>query len=224
MHRISSKNTLCEIACLGRPYCSILKKNNIDFAFSGKLTLEQACNRLKISCSQVLEELNSSDLTPTRESSVETIKDTINDIIKMHHSYLWKTLPLIAERLNKLALKHDLSETKELFDRIVQNIQKHNSEEEKEKFPLFLKLEGGQISRQEKEILLSELNSMEEEHKNCSNALKKLRALNNDYMSTDSDSDEYKWLVNMFEELEFDLAVHIHKENNLLHPRVRQML
>ena len=61
---------------------------------------------------------------------------------------------------------------------------------------------------------------MEREHDDAGEALRRLRSLTDGYRAPDDACHSYRSLLGGFEELEHDLHLHIHKENNLLHPRI----
>ena len=68
------------------------------------------------------------------------------------------------------------------------------------------------------------MNVMEQEHDNAGRALKELRELTNGFAPPSDACDAYRSLFSGLAELERDLHLHIHLENNILHPRTRALV
>ena len=64
---------------------------------------------------------------------------------------------------------------------------------------------------------------MEHEHSVAGSALVQLRSLTNDYQAPDDACSSWKALLEGLRELEADLHVHIHKENNILFPAAARL-
>jgi regulator of cell morphogenesis and NO signaling len=64
---------------------------------------------------------------------------------------------------------------------------------------------------------------MEQEHEHAGNLLASLRALTGAYQSPDWACNTFRGLYAGLEELERDLHVHIHLENNILFPRAAEL-
>ena len=59
---------------------------------------------------------------------------------------------------------------------------------------------------------------MEHEHDNAGDALRQLRQLSNNYVLPEGACTTYQLTFNQLQQLESDLHIHIHKENNILFP------
>ena len=64
---------------------------------------------------------------------------------------------------------------------------------------------------------------MEHEHESAGRALESMRRLTADYALPSDACNEYRVLYQQLEELEGDLHMHIHLENNILFPRASQL-
>ena len=64
---------------------------------------------------------------------------------------------------------------------------------------------------------------MEHEHDDAGNALRRLRELTEDYTPPQGACPTYCVMLESLEQLERDLHLHIHKENNILFPRAKEM-
>jgi regulator of cell morphogenesis and NO signaling len=64
---------------------------------------------------------------------------------------------------------------------------------------------------------------MEHEHESAGEALSEMRRLSGDYTAPADACNTFRGLYHGLEELEADLHRHIHLENNILHPRAKEL-
>jgi regulator of cell morphogenesis and NO signaling len=64
---------------------------------------------------------------------------------------------------------------------------------------------------------------MEAEHESAGHALSLIREITRDYALPEHACVTYRALMSGLEELERDLHLHVHLENNILFPRAHQM-
>ncbi len=81
----------------------------------------------------------------------------------------------------------------------------------------------GQAPEPGKDMLASPIAVMEFEHDEAGRALETLRDLTDQYTAPDDACPAYQALLAGLADLERDLHQHIHKENNLLFPRGKQL-
>ena len=67
------------------------------------------------------------------------------------------------------------------------------------------------------------ISMMEMEHEHTGNAMEQIRTLSNNYSLPEDGCASYSLLFRMLEELEEDLHIHIHLENNILFPKALEM-
>lgn len=71
--------------------------------------------------------------------------------------------------------------------------------------------------------LAEPLQRLRDEHEVVGNLFKRIRTLTGGYAVPDGACNSYRAMLSALEEMELDLHEHIHKENNLLFPRVLEL-
>ncbi|HNN48781.1 MAG TPA: hemerythrin domain-containing protein, partial [Marmoricola sp.] len=84
------------------------------------------------------------------------------------------------------------------------------------------------ITRMEKthaagESLSGQIDELRAEHEAVGELLKEIRTLTNDFAVPADACASYQMMLKGLEEMELDLHEHIHKENNVLFPRVLEL-
>jgi regulator of cell morphogenesis and NO signaling len=144
--------------------------------------------------------------------SVGTLTDYIEDI---HHSYLRKVLPDIADLLTTILRVHgmnhkELFEIYKIFGTLKTELEQHLLKEETMLFPTLEEGDG-------KKALIQELaTEIIREHEGAGVLLERLREITNNYQVPADTCGTFAKTYAMLEELEQDLHQHIHLENNIL--------
>jgi regulator of cell morphogenesis and NO signaling len=87
-------------------------------------------------------------------------------------------------------------------------------------FPIIARLEpASEVAQFHRVSVINPIRVMEHEHDDAGTALARLRALSGDYTPPADACRTYRALLEGLAELEADLHVHIHEENNILFPR-----
>ena len=93
-----------------------------------------------------------------------------------------------------------------------------------ELFPLIRRMETtGEVPRAHCGSVGNPIRVMEHEHDRAGEALRRLRELTGGYEAPADGCTTYRALMADLAEMESDLHLHIHKENNILHPRARRL-
>jgi regulator of cell morphogenesis and NO signaling len=143
-------------------------------------------------------------------------------------------LPRIQSWLNKVCSTYGerdaaiLSALPQVFGDLRAELESHLQKEEMVLFPWIARFEaaleaglpGPQLPFR---TFAGPLHMMEHEHESVGIALSTMRAVTNGHVPPDHACRTYRALFQALEELEADLHLHIHLENNILHPRVREM-
>jgi regulator of cell morphogenesis and NO signaling len=112
---------------------------------------------------------------------------------------------------------------------LAEELQSHMVKEEMILFPAVKELEA---AKQEKRAPRSRfplgalhmpMSVMEQEHEAAGELLKRLRSLSSEYQLPDWACNTFRGLYSGLEDLEADLHVHIHLENNILFPRTAEL-
>lgn len=227
---METKRTVGEIVAerLGR--ARVLEKYGIDYCCGGGATLEEACRRAGCDADEVLASIQKDDSQPragedTRDWSSASLAVLCDHIESTHHDYMREAFPRLEGLLDKVIQAHgenhpQLKETGQVFQALREEISSHLQKEEQVLFPLIKRMEeaGGPVEAHCGSVG-NPIGVMEQEHDNAGDALRRIRDLNNDYQPPEDACMTYQALLDGLSEMEQDLLIHIHKENNILHPR-----
>jgi regulator of cell morphogenesis and NO signaling len=216
-------------------YPAIVEKFNdmqLDYCCGGNKNLEVALKEKEIDVEKFIEDVNNeldefifdnSSYINWNERSSEKL---INHIVNTHHI---KTFELLKE-INPLLLKvfkvhYDhlpevLTRVHKLFGALKCELEEHLIKEEKILFPKIIEFE--KINdKVKKEKLRKEIESFIGEHEAAGDILKELADITDDYNAPEWACTSFKLLYMKMHELEKDLFIHIHKENNILFKRYK---
>ncbi|AOZ91918.1 hemerythrin domain-containing protein [Paenibacillus crassostreae] len=166
----------------------------------------------------------SSTASPEQWYMEATFSELIDHIVKVHHGYLYTTLPEIAQNIFEIVQEHgtqhpELIKVRKLFTKVHKELLIHLPKEEMDMFPAIKKLE------QEPTILklqqsLRMIEALEDEHESSDDILKQIRAVTDDYSLPEGASTTFRLTYQKLQELESDMIQHIYLEDQVLFPRV----
>lgn len=203
----------------------IFSAYGIDFCSGEKRTLENACVENNLSLASLLEELSDLDIGKGRfpDFSTMSIDALAYYVESIHHRYTDRKVVSIRhsiERLLRLHPDHEvhLMRLKNSFEDLAIHLRIHMKQEEFLIFPYIKSMVrkrtvGSKIFRSINEPLLA----MQADHNHEIQTFRRLNASladgprNNFY--------GYKLTYAAIKELEMDLQIHMHLENNVLFPR-----
>lgn len=202
----------------------ILDRFGIDYCCHGQRPIADACAQANIDVDEVLTALTSAE--PGARERWADLGDAalIAHIIATHHQYLWDELPRMQTLVEKVARVHgpnhaELSQVRDVFTKLREAMEPHLREEETELFPEISKRDGA-ADQPISEELRTGLKSNMAEHDDAGELLAELRRLTADYVVPPDACGSYMAMLSGLDELESDLHMHVHKENNVLYPRV----
>jgi regulator of cell morphogenesis and NO signaling len=153
--------------------------------------------------------------------------------VTTHHEYLKTELPLLHQRVNKVAQVHggrdaSLLEVAQLYGGLRAELEMHLRKEEMILFPAIERYEsalenGLPLPRMPFGSLANPIAMMESEHSGAGNALERMRELTDAWQPPSHACATYRAMLSGLQELERDLHTHIHLENNILFPRAIQL-
>src|SRR5215471_18155089 len=233
---VSAAKTVREVALESPNATRVFEKLGIDYCCGGKKSLDEACNTAHLPIGDVLAALEAA-AQPTPETNADhknlPLSELIEHIVQTHHQYTREAIARIVPLAAKVAGKHgqshpELLDVRDTFSVLAQELTMHLMKEEMVLFPYVVRmeesvLEGSPILPGPFGTVRNPVGMMEEEHDSAGAALRRLRALTNDYQCPPDACVSYHALYEALEALEADLHQHIHKENNILHPRAVAM-
>ena len=214
-------------------YPAVVKKFNdmeLDYCCGGNKSLELALKEKGVDVDKFVEDLNkefkefkfeNSQYVDWREKSSE---DLINHIVETHHAETFRLLkeidPLMV-KVFRVHFSHDpelLMKVHSLFGKLKCELEEHLLKEENILFPLMIKYDKAKNEKEKKEIE-EDIRIIVNEHEAAGDILKELAEVTDDYKVPEWGCISFKLLYDYLHDLEKDLFIHIHKENNILFPR-----
>lgn len=214
-------------------YPAVVKKFNdmeLDYCCGGNKSLEVALKEKGVDVDKFVEDLNkefkefkfeNSQYVDWREKSSEEL---INHIVEIHHAETFRLLkeidPLMV-KVFKVHFSHNpelLMKVHSLFGKLKCELEEHLLKEENILFPLMIKYDQAKDKEEKKEIE-GDIRIIVNEHEAAGDILKELAEVTDDYKVPEWGCISFKLLYNYLHDLEKDLFIHIHKENNILFPR-----
>ncbi|EGT3600740.1 MAG: iron-sulfur cluster repair di-iron protein [Clostridium perfringens] len=214
-------------------YPVVVKKFNdmeLDYCCGGSKSLEVALKEKGVDVDKFVEDLNkefkefkfeNSQYVDWREKSSEEL---ISHIVETHHGETFRLLkeidPLMV-KVFRVHFSHDpelLMKVHSLFGKLKCELEEHLLKEENILFPLMIKYDKANDEKEKKEIE-EDIRIIVNEHEAAGDILKELAEVTDDYKVPEWGCISFKLLYDYLHDLEKDLFIHIHKENNILFPR-----
>ncbi|WP_409426148.1 iron-sulfur cluster repair di-iron protein [Mycobacterium sp. SMC-11] len=224
MATVTSDQILGDIVTADPSSTRILSRFGIDFCCHGQRTLGAACAADGVDADELLAALNAT--SPGQPADWADYDDTslIAHIVSTHHRFLWDEFPRLAELVDKVARVHgpnhgELPRVREVFHQLRGGMEPHLRTEETLLFPQ-ISLHAGGSGRPLPDEVRTELAENQQEHDNAGHLLAELRELTNGYTVPADACASYTAMLAGLADLESDIHLHVHKENNVLFPRV----
>jgi len=225
--------TVAEIAARSLAAVRVFEKYGIDYCCGGKRPLEDVCRQQGHDARLLREELEkacSDQPGSERDWAAAPLRQLAEHIVSVHHGYLRRELPAIQARLDKVYSVYNqrygptLIGLPEVFAGLRQELELHIRKEEAILFPAIGMLEEAAqecrpLPRMMFGTIAAPIHMMEKEHDGAGDALRQIRAITRDFEVPEFACATYNALVKGLAELESDLHLHIHLENNVLFPQ-----
>lgn len=225
--------TVSEIAANSLAAVRVFERLGIDYCCGGKRPLSEACREKGYDPESVARELDAETGSSTQEArdwNTASLRELIEHIVGTHHEYLRRELGPLTDRLAKVYRVYNerygatLIGLPEVFAALRSELEMHMEKEERILFPVIAAYEsaahaGSPLPQTPFRTIGNPIRMMEAEHDSAGNALAEIRRITSDYAIPDYACITYKSLMAGLQELERDLHMHIHLENNILFPR-----
>lgn len=229
MNVIDSTSSLGEIVRDSPQAADLFERLGLDFCCGGATTLGEAVKQRGLDAATVLVMLRSLEENPPRgggahDVSPLTVGELADHIVAEHHKPLRGDLEKAGELLDTVLRVHGQSDPSiaplhAKFAELRDELLEHMELEENRLFPVCREPGGGAGAIDDE--LFAELTGT---HEDTGAALAQLRELGGDYDADSAHCGTHRLLLQALESIERDLHVHIHEENNVLFPRVRDQL
>jgi regulator of cell morphogenesis and NO signaling len=233
---IYATNTVRELAVVLPGATRVFEQFGIDYCCGGGHTLLYACRIADLSFDEVvrsLEEESARTNLDLRNWQEESLASLAAYIIDRHHFFTKQELERLEKLIVKVLAKHgekhpELSEVRNLFQHLKQDLIPHMLKEEQVLFPYIARLEKAVGERRAIPppffgTVRNPVRMMSMEHDTAGDLLKQLRSVTNGYTPPPDACISYQTLYEALAAFEGDLHQHIHLENNILFPRAVEM-
>ena len=233
----TTATTVRDIAATSLAAVRVFEKLGIDYCCGGKRPLSDVCREKGYDAGAVQKQLDDAmALSPAtgRDWTLEPLTDLIQHIVSTHHAYLGRELPAIQTRLDKVYRVYNqrygptLIGLPEVFNALRAELESHLRKEEMILFPAIAAYEAALNSGQSLPpvpfgSVTNPIAMMNDEHESAGEALANIRAITHGFEVPNYACVTYRALINGLEELERDLHMHIHLENNILFVRAERL-
>lgn len=156
------------------------------------------------------------------------LNELVDYIIEKHHGFLKAEMPYLAKLVKTIYRVHgphhpELAQVYELFNSFKDDLDAHLSKEETIQYPAIRKY----LETKSEEDLNNAVNEIDElinEHINSVDILSQLRKVTQNYIIPDDVCPTFELTYQKIQNIEMDLFEHIQIENNVLFPRLRELL
>lgn len=226
-------STVADIATEAPATISVFQQHQIDFCCGGKVPLAAACEAKGLAVEAVLAELEAAvapaGLQP--DWSHATLTSLVKHIQQRYHEPLRVELPRLGAMLEKVVSRHGdhLPEVLLPLLRTYQNLSsellEHMTKEDRVLFPFIVALEaGGPLPDTDAaEWIAAPISVMEADHAQAGADLAAMRDITGGYAPPEWACPTFRGLYYGLAQLEADMHVHVHLENNVLFPRAAQL-
>lgn len=230
-----SNATVADVALIYPHAMAILNRHNLDYCCDGNTSFVQACQARKISAENIWEEIQ--ETIPAEPSRIHfedwRTKQLIDFILEHHHRFIRQSLPELSSLLDTVCSIHgedDISvlSVRDDFDDLAAELKDHLAKEESVLFPAIRRILDPDTDTPSRPSLDSNIKvligAMEQDHRFAGELIKSLRNMTRYYTPPDYACPTYRAAYQLLQDLDNDLVQHIHLENNILFPRVKEIL
>jgi regulator of cell morphogenesis and NO signaling len=226
---IDTDQTLAALVEQNPERARLFESRNLDFCCGGDQTLSEACEDHDLDLEEICEEITELDNRnpASDDEQFDSITEIADYIVDHHHEYLRDELAPLSELIDKVEGVHgdnhpELHEVADVFEQLAREIPVHLSEEEQILFPIVRQLDEADASGVEAETASQLLEGLEDDHDETAEHLEEIRELTDGFAVPDDACPSYQNMLERLEELERDLHMHVHRENNVLFEKVRE--
>jgi regulator of cell morphogenesis and NO signaling len=226
---ITPDTTVADIATAAPATIRVFQQHRIDFCCGGKVPLSHACAAKGLSTDRMLGELRTATEPQTveRNWSDEPLTTLVHHIQERYHAHLREELPRLDAMLAKVVSRHGdhlpevLLPLQQIFLGLQLELQAHMLKEDRILFPLIeaLDADGPLPAGDTAAALVAPITVMESEHAGAGAALARMRQLTEGYAPPEWACPTFRGLYFGLSQLEADMHLHVHLENNILFPR-----
>jgi regulator of cell morphogenesis and NO signaling len=223
---ITRDSRVSELAARMPATVKVFQEHGIDFCCGGKRPLAEACAERGIDVEVLVARLRTAtpDTGADRDWQTAPLHELVTYVQQRFHEPLRSELPRLATMMAKVVSRHGdhLPDTLHPLQETLANLQgellEHMAREDAILFPAIVASEAGDGGTAGGWIT-QPIAVMEAEHDQAGRALARMRELTADYTPPEWACPTFRGLYYGLAELEREMHLHVHLENNILFPR-----
>jgi regulator of cell morphogenesis and NO signaling len=225
---LDANATLGEFAAHRPSSIPVFERLNLDYCCGGKRTLAEACRARALEPDRVLtaiaDEERGAAQRPERSWDTASMTELADHIEATHHAFCRDALTRLRATLPRVVAAHgerhpELPLVEKIVSDFAEELYDHMVREERVVFPWLRRLERpSEIQSGPPWSVKRPISCMVHDHEEAGEALAQLRRLTKDYTPPPDACGTYRSVLNTLRDLERDMHIHIHKENNILFP------
>ena len=210
----------------------LFQANNIDYCCNGNKAISVACKEAGIDSNLLIQQIDKvitqNDPDAATLNNLE-LGELINYIVKRHHAYVNKSIPVLKKNLEKVCQVHgehhpELLEINALFIGSAGDLTKHMMKEEIMLFPFIERLETSKktnspMPKSPFGSVSNPILMMVADHQSEGERFKEIARLSDYYQPPDDACTTFEVTYKLLKDFEDDFNRHIHLENNILFPK-----
>ncbi len=207
----------------------VLESYGLDYCCGGQRTLHEAAAAKGVDPDRVAADLLlPGEAAPLRWESSD-LAGLAHDIVDTHHAYLWAEMPRLQTLVTKVVGVHgdrhpELAQVGDLYARAVADLDPHLTREERVVFPAITRLERTQAPvRLAGTTLGDAVQKLIDEHDVVGELFAQVNRITDGYTTPADGCASYAAMLAGLQQMEQDLHLHVHKENNVLFPKVVEL-
>ena len=226
MSELTTDRTLADVVTEEPGAARVLEGFGLDYCCGGRRTLADACAREGVDPNRVLDALGDIEPGPEPDWAQMAPEELVDHLEATHHAYLHAELPRLHALVDKVTGVHgarhaELVDVRAAFVALRADLEPHLLKEERVLFPMIRELATAAAPPSFPcGPLANPISVMLAEHDRAGELLATLRRLTDGYQPPADGCASYRALYAGLAELEADIHLHVHKENNLLFPAV----
>ena len=226
MTTVTADNTLAEVVTADPAATRVFEAHALDYCCGGRRRIDEACATAGVDVDAVLAAL--ADLGPAPDVDWASMgpAELVDHLEATHHSYLHAELPRLTALVDKVVGAHgtrhpELLDLAAHYAELRAELEPHLAKEEQVLFPMIRELASSEaVPAFHCGSLQNPISVMLREHDRAGELLASLRTRTGGYETPADGCASYRALYDGLAELEADVHLHVHKENNLLFPAV----
>jgi regulator of cell morphogenesis and NO signaling len=233
---ITPQTQVSEIVVHNPAATRVFHRHGIDFCCGGKRPLGEVCAERRLDVEQIREEI--ATLAPgaadEEDWSEEPLAAIVEHILARYHTALREELPRLAAMARKVTRAHGakfpemIPPLEQRLNELAAELMPHMMKEERVLFPYVVALEGEAAEGRPRAAapfgtVAHPIAAMEADHQEVGRLLAEMRRLTGGYALPEGACNTFRALFHGLEELEREMHLHVHLENNVLFPRAAAM-